>query len=73
MKSYSTDLKQYETPSAEQCVAASYQISNILLHDVILMEARAFAFKFCAKRRREDNRIKDTLKHKIDEIEDLLN
>ena len=50
MKLYSTDLKQYETPSAEQCAAASYHISNTLLHDVILMEARAFALKFCAKK-----------------------
>ena len=36
------------------------------------MEARAVALKFCAKRRREENNIKDTFKHKIDEIKDSL-
>ena len=72
MKSSSKDLKDIETPTAEQCSNATFNINSTLLHDVILMEARAFALKFTARKRKEENLMKDILKHKIEKIQDTV-
>ena len=65
-------VKNIETPTAEQYSNFTFNINNTLLHDVIIMEARAFALKFTERKRKEDNLMKDILKHKIEKIQDTV-
>ena len=58
--------------TAEQCSNATFNINSTLLHDVILIEARAFALKFTARKRKEENLMKDILKHKTEKIQDTV-
>ena len=46
MKQYSEELKNIEDPSTEQYCDAKLDISNTLLHDVILMEVRSMTLRF---------------------------
>ena len=52
MKQYSEELRNIEDPSIEQYCDAKSDISNTLLHDVILMEVRSMTLRFeaCKKR-----------------------
>ena len=51
---------------------ATFNRSNTLLHDVILMEARAYALKFMARKRKADSRMKNVLKQNFENIQDSV-
>ena len=72
MKMYSPDLQRYENPDSETCATAEFEIGHTLLHDVIMMEARAYTMKYTANKRREEESIKHSLQAKIDEIQDSV-
>ena len=46
--------KMTSEPSKEQFADASFDISNSLLHDVILLEVRAFVMKFETMKKRKE-------------------
>ena len=68
MKTYSEDLSNIENQTVEQCANANFSISYMLLHEVILMEARVFLMEFTVKKKKEDIRMKTVLEKKIDKI-----
>ena len=70
MKMYDNKPQLIDNPNAKQFAYATFQINHTLLHDVILMEARAFTIKYTAKKRIEANFIKNSLHIKIQEIQD---
>ena len=55
--------------SCEQFGSVKYDISYILLHDVLLMEARSFVMKHEAARNRKSNGRKLEIEGEIDKIE----
>ena len=55
--------------SCEQFVSATYDISYILLHDVLLMEARSFVMKYKAAKNRRINGRKHEIENEIDKIQ----
>ena len=72
MKMYSQDLQKHKNPDSETCARAEFEIGNTLLHDVIMMEARAYTMKYTANKRKEEESIKRSLQAKIDKIQDSL-
>ena len=72
MKMYSPDLQKIENPDKETCATAKFEIGHTLLHDVILMKARAFTMKYTANKQREKESIKCSLQAKIYEIQDSV-
>ena len=52
--------------------SAKYDISYILLHDVLLMEARSFVMKYEAARNRKINGKKIEIESEIDRIQKSL-
>ena len=68
MKSYSDNLKEIDNLTAK----ADFSISHTLLHDVILMEVRAYAMLFAANKKREEQRIKKAMEEKVDKIQNSL-
>ena len=72
MKMYSRELQLIDSPNAEQCASANFQINHNLLHDIILTEAQAYTMKYTANKRREANFTKNSLQLKIDEIQNSI-
>ena len=72
MKAYSSRLNKIHNPSAEQCTTAEFDMSYTLLHDVILMEVRAYTMKFVAEQKREEQQMKRTLEERIDKIQNSV-
>ena len=67
----STEIIKTSEPTCEEYAEAEFDISNTLLHDIILLEVRAFVMKYEAtKRRREKG--KNNLESKIDKIQNSL-
>ena len=58
MERYFSELRNCENPSMDTYAQATFDISHTLLHDVILMEARAYTLKFRAQNEKEDECIK---------------
>ena len=58
--------------SCETFGSAKYDISYILLHDVLLMEARSFVMKYEAARNRRINGRKREIESEIDKIQNSL-
>ena len=55
--------------SCEQFGSAKYDISYILLHDVLLMESRSFVMKYQATKNRKNNGRKCEIESEIDKIQ----
>ena len=69
---YSGQLRQsklMQEPTNEQYASAEYDISNSLLHDIVLMEVRSFVMKYEAMKRSESREKKDTIEGEIDKIQ----
>ena len=56
-------------PTREEYAGAEYDISNTLLHDVILLEVRAFVMKYQANKRRKEKEKTDNLESEIDRLQ----
>ena len=56
-------------PTREEYADAEYDISNTLLHDVILLEVRAFVMKYQANKRRKEKEKTDNLESEIDRLQ----
>ena len=57
-------------PTNVQYADASFDISNSLLHDVILLEVRPFVMKFEAAKKRKANERTSNLESEIDKLQD---
>ena len=69
---YSAQLREQQMTqdlSCEQFGSAKYDISYILLHDVLLMEARSFVMKYEAAKNRKSNCRKLEIEDEIDRIQ----
>ena len=72
MLQYSGQLRLDEMtsePSNEQYADVSFDISNSLLHDVILLEVRAFVIKFEAMKKRKAMEKMSGLESEIDKLQ----
>ena len=72
MLQYSGQLrldKMTSEPANEQYADAIFDISNSLLHDVILLEVRAFVMKFEAMKKRIAKEKMSGLKSEIDKLQ----
>ena len=56
-------------PTREEYADAEYDISNTLLHDVILLEVREFVMKYRANKRRKEKEKTDNLESEIDRLQ----
>ena len=56
-------------PTREEYADAEYDISNALLHDVILLEGRAFLMKYQANKRRKEKEKTNNLESEIDRLQ----
>ena len=68
MLQYSGQLrlsKMNSEPTSKEYADAEYDRSNTLLHDVILLEVRAFLMKFQANKRRKEKKETDNLESEI--------
>ena len=69
MSCYSDRLKEMIYSTAEQCATAEFNISNTVLHDVILMDVHAYTMKFVAEIKRKRQHERNTLEARIDQIQ----
>ena len=72
MLQYCGQLRSYEmTPelTCEQYADTNFDISNSLLHDVILLEVRAFVMNFKAARKIKVKEKTSNLESKIDKLQ----
>ena len=56
-------------PTREEYADAEFDISNTLLHDVILLEVRAFVMKYQVNKRRKEKERTDSLESEIDKLQ----
>ena len=56
-------------PTHEEYADAEFDISNTLLHDVILLEVRAFVMKYKATKKRKEKERTNNLESEIDELQ----
>ena len=56
-------------PTCEEYADAEFDIINTLLHDVILLEVRAFAMKYKAIKRRKEKEKNSNLESEIDKLQ----
>ena len=63
------ELQMTQELSCEQFGSAKYDISYILLHDVLLMEALSFVIKYQAAKNRKSNGRKNEIESEIDKIQ----
>ena len=56
-------------PTQEEYAEAEFDISNTLLHDVILLEVRVFVMKFQANKRRMEKEKTNLLESEIDKLQ----
>ena len=66
---YSEELKNITEPTNEQYCDAKPDISNTLLHNVILMEVRSMTLKYEAGKKRENGKQMEKIKKRIDKIQ----
>ena len=72
MLQYSGQLrlnKMISEPTCEQYADTNFNISNSLLHDVILLEVRAFVMKYEATKKRKEKERTNNLESKIDKLQ----
>ena len=69
MMQYSEELKNIVEPTNEQYCEANADISNTLLHDVILMEVRSMTLNYEAGKKRENCEQMARIEKRIDEIQ----
>ena len=56
-------------PTGEQYADTNFDISNTLLHDVILLEVRAFVMKYEAAKKRKEKEKTSNLESEIDKLQ----
>ena len=70
MKSYSSQLQNIEDLKDDDYPQAGWDISKVLLHDTILLEARSYSMKYKAFKKREREMVIRNLRQQIDEVQD---
>ena len=70
MKRYSSELQNLENQKDKHFAQAARDISLVLLHDVILLEANSYSMKYTASKKREAERIINELNIQIKDIQD---
>ena len=70
MKWYSKELQNLDDPKDEDYPQARWNISPMLLHDVILMEVRSYTMKYKAFKKREKELLMIGLRAQINELQD---
>ena len=61
--------KMISEPTCEQYADTNFYISNSLLHDVILLEVRAFVMKYEATKKRKEKERMSNLEREIDKLQ----
>ena len=70
MKRYSSQLQNTKDPKDDNFAQSSWDISNTLLHDTILLEACSYSMKYKAYKAREREMTIRNLRQQIDEVQD---
>ena len=70
MKRYSLQLQELYDPKDAEYAQAKWDITPVLLHDILLMETRSYTMKYKAFKKKESERLAHGLKTQIKEILD---
>ena len=66
MKRYSHQIQELDDPQDADCAQAKWDITPILLHNSLLMEAGSYTMKYKAYKKKEREMLMNGMKRQID-------
>ena len=70
MERYSSEIQQHDDLKDENYAQANFEISPLLLHNVILMDVRSYTLKYRACKHRQYDSLINGLKTQIEELQE---